>query len=769
MSDPKIIEFSPDQEVQSSGLWNDLSQSTQTLDLSNLFSKDLTLSGSFDVRGVQSTSLAKLLEAIPIPALLVSQSHAVIFANEASGKIVPYDEGVVLVHLSQVFRYQRDAALARELVDKVFLDRKHLVREAVLGTEKDRFWCKIHFRSLRMGGERHVLVLIEDLTAEKEQVILAKKYSKKLKDAHDQLEVKVGERTYELASANKHLQYEIDVRKRAQERLDLAANVIASSNEAILITDPQAKIVEVNDAFCEITGYSKQEVMGKNPSVMASGRHDKAFWKRFWEAVVRNGKWKGEVWDRRKTGELFPKLLSVSTLARKSGEVTHYVGIFSDITRQKLTEARLERLAHYDPLTKLPNRALFRDRLNRAIIRAERNSMSVALIFLDLDGFKLINDTLGHQIGDSLLDHVAERLSGSVRKSDTVARLGGDEFTLVIADFTDPSVITPLARKILELLRKPFNIEGHRILVSASMGVAFYPEDASGVDELLQHADTAMYYVKDRGKNGFQYFSRKMNEEVSDRLNMETSLRDALRMHQFQVYFQPQFDIASGKMVGSEALIRWKHPKLGMVPPDKFIPLAEAIGLIGPIGNWVLSTACHQLKGWLHEDKPQFRVAVNISGYQLEGDTLLKNVSRILDETGLDPGLLELEVTESVLIGDAEGALQKLKDLKDLGILLAIDDFGTGYSSLYHLKRFPIDKLKIDKSFVGDIGGDKDNESIIRTIIAIGHSLRLKVIAEGVETKAQLDFLRQNGCDEVQGYYYGKPVPAGDFARRLFP
>ncbi len=738
---------------------------TQSLDLSSVFSGDVTASGSFDVRGIQKTFLGKLLDSLPIPALLIDPSHSIVFVNAGSKKIFEDPDDMLFSGLEDIFVHRKDAERCANLVARVLEDRKQQITEAAVGTVKEPIWGRLHFRSLRMGHERSILVLIEDLTPEKKKVYLVKKYSEELRKAHDELEMRVRERTAELREANVQLQREIDVRRQAEESLNLAANVVSSSNEAIVITDSDARIVDVNDAFVRVTGYSREEVIGKDPAMMASGRHDVHFWNQFWDSLLMTGQWKGEVWDRRKNGEIYPKLLSVSAVRNDDDRVSHYVGIFSDISKMKETEARLEQLAHYDPLTGLPNRVLFRDRLSQAMLRVHRAGGPLALMFLDLDGFKIINDTLGHQVGDMLLVAVGHRLQSSVRSGDTVARLGGDEFTIVLSDLEDVQNLSRLARRTINLFSKPFNIAGRKLFVTASIGIALYPHDGRNVDQLLQSADTAMFSAKDRGKNGFQYFSQEMNLEAMNRLNLETSLREALDRDEFELYYQPLISLESRRVVGAEALLRWKNPERGTLLPGTFVPLAETIGLIRSIGSWALAEACRQAKTWIADGLPRMFVAVNMSAHQIRGSRTVKLVSKALEATGLDPELLELEVTESALMKEADQTVKTLKDLKNLGIRLSIDDFGTGYSSLSQLKRFPVDKLKVDQSFIADIARDSDTEAIVRTIIAIGHTLRLSVVAEGVENRRQTEFLEDAGCDLAQGFYYGRPLPSDQFTR----
>jgi diguanylate cyclase (GGDEF)-like protein/PAS domain S-box-containing protein len=555
--------------------------------------------------------------------------------------------------------------------------------------------------------------------------------------------------------------------KQAQEKLRLSAKIIESSNEGILVTDVEGNIVDVNEAFCSLTGYSREEVIGKNPRMMKSDRHGRDFYKEMWRSLKETGHWAGEVWDRRKNGAVFPKLLSISAVRNDTNQVAYYVGIFTDITNIKLTEQRLRHLAHFDPLTELPNRLLFHDRLHQALIEVERHKWMVALILLDLDRFKNINDTFGHQAGDALLDAVAKRLVTCVRKSDTVARLGGDEFTVILPEMPDPKAVARIARKITDVFTRPFHLGGREVFVTASMGITMYPNDGSQVERLLQNADMALYRAKEQGRNNFQFFSEDMNIEVVKRLELELALRGALERHEFAVYYQPRLDCATGSITGVEALVRWDHPTKGVVEPGDFILAAEETGLIVPIGEWVLRTSCLQKRLWQEAGLPSMTMAVNVSARQLSQTDLVDTAVRVISDNGLDPASIELELTESVAMKDADTTIKILREFKKNGIRVCIDDFGTGYSSLSYLKRFPIDKLKIDKSFIESCPTDPDDKAIVETVVAMAHSLKLRVVAEGVETQDQLNLLRAVDCDEWQGFHCSPPVPAENFVEIL--
>jgi diguanylate cyclase (GGDEF)-like protein/PAS domain S-box-containing protein len=741
------------------------SVSTETIDLNTLYARDFTQSGSFDLRQVEATSLGELLEALPIATLLVDVSGTIIFANRALEKVTPSYREVVGTGFVSLFPGPAIAKKARAVLNKVVQTRKPQFAQGPMRIHRSYLWGRMYFRSIRFGDERSVMVLIEDLSLERKQVQLTERHAQELRETRDQLDLKVNERTAALLHANEQLRKEIVDRRNAESNLKLAANVIRSSNEAILITDASANIVDVNDAFCEVTGYTREEVIGENPKIMKSGRHDRAFWQEMWHTLRTTGHWKGEVWDRRKNGEVFPKLISIGTVHDEQGEVANFVGIFSDISKIKQTEERLQYLAHHDPLTGLANRVLFRERLERAIKKAEPTGDRVAVLFMDLDGFKTINDTLGHPVGDEMLAKVARRLVGSVRTRDTVARMGGDEFTLVLSEFSGLRSIDFLSRKIIKKLAEPYQVANRTAYITATIGIALYPDDGQNADRLLQNADTAMYHAKSQGKNRFAYFSQELNRKAHERFELETALREAIQRDEFILYYQPQVDLAVRRVVGCEALIRWNHPQKGMIPPVRFIELAEETGLIKPMGEWVMRKACEQAGLWRAQGLPPLRVAVNVSGGQVTGDEIIQEVRHILSDTHMQASLLDIEITESTLMKDADTAIEILRDLKGLGVGLSIDDFGTGYSSLSQLKRFPVDKLKIDKSFVQNLETDRDDAAIVRAIIAIGHNLKLKVMAEGVENRQQLALVHAGGCDEVQGYYFSRPVPADDFAR----
>ncbi len=560
---------------------------------------------------------------------------------------------------------------------------------------------------------------------------------------------------------------DITERKRAEEDLRLMAKIFHGSTDAIVIADIRGRIIDANEAFTTITGYEKDMILGKHPISLISEKHNDHFHFELRYTLLKTGAWCGEVWTKRKDGEIYPIWLSIYSVKDENNVTTHFVGIFSDITARKESENKLKQLAHYDSLTGLANRTQFIERLKWSIDIAKRDGKKTALMFLDLDRFKLINDTLGHQAGDLLLIEVAQRLTKSVREVDTVSRLAGDEFTIILNSIKSPEDAGFVAKKILDALAVSVLLEGREIFISTSIGIAIYPSDGLDVNHLVKNADTAMYHAKERGRNNFQFFSNKMNQKVQNELEMETNLRQALKNNEFTLNYQPQFDLNSQQMIGLEVLLRWKHPILGFISPALFIPHAEKSDLIITIGEWVLRTACERSMAWQAEGLKPVRISVNLSGMQLKQHNLIDKITQILCETKLPPELLELELTEGVLMDNAEMTINTLNKLKEMGIRLSIDDFGTGYSSLSYLKRFPIDTLKIDQSFVKDIVTDNDDNAIASTIIAMAHNLRLKVIAEGVETKEQLDILYEKKCDEVQGYYFSRPLIEADFCKLL--
>lgn len=560
---------------------------------------------------------------------------------------------------------------------------------------------------------------------------------------------------------------DISQQRRAEKDLRMAATVFEHSTSAILITDPAGYIVQVNEAFSRVSGYAPDEVLDQRPNMLTVEGQQDAHLGYVLKQLNQRGTWEGEVWLKRRSGEHYPAWVGITAVLDDERDLASYVCFFTDISERKASEQRIHRLAYYDALTHLPNRTLFQDRLHTALQQAERHKSWVVLMFLDLDRFKPINDSLGHAAGDRMLKDMAERLLACVDEDDTVARMGGDEFTLLLQSRTSREMALNraihVAENILASLVRPFVLESREFFVTASIGIALSPQDGNELSQLMKNADTAMYHAKERGKNNFQFYQADMNASALERLELESDLRHALEQNEFILYYQPQFSGDGKRLTGAEALLRWRHPRRGLVPPGDFIPVIEELGLVVDVGDWVLREASRQLKAW-HKAKVRVpKVSVNISARQFSDGQLGKRIANILEETSLPPACLELELTESILMREVNEAMQILDSLKNLGLSIAVDDFGTGYSSLNYLKQFPIDVLKIDRTFVDGLPEGEQDAQIARAIIAMAHSLNLAVIAEGVETHEQLEFLREHGCDEVQGYLFGRPMPANQF------
>jgi diguanylate cyclase (GGDEF)-like protein/PAS domain S-box-containing protein len=560
---------------------------------------------------------------------------------------------------------------------------------------------------------------------------------------------------------------DITLRKQAEADLRIAATAF-ESQEGMIITDAKGSILRVNRAFCEISGYSAEEVIGQNPSLMQSGRHPADFYQAMWKNIHLTGGWQGEIWDRRKNGELFPKWLTISAVKDDDGMVSHYVGTHFDITEQKKKEEKIKELAFFDQLTGLPNRTLLLDRLKQAMTNSARNANLGALLFLDLDNFKTLNDTLGHDMGDLLLKQVAQRLTACLREGDTVARQGGDEFVVVLTDLSldeaEAAIATEMvAEKILASLSHPYYLGEMTHNSSTSIGVTLFRGQQTSFEELLKQADLAMYKSKDSGRNAVHFFNPTMEIAVKKRVAMEDDLRRALAESQFVLHFQGQVQ-GNTRLTGAEVLVRWQHPERGMVSPAEFIPLAEETGLILPLGRWILETACTQLAAWAcRPEMAHLTLAVNVSARQFNAPDFVSQVLVQLERTGVNPTRLKLELTESLLLHNVQEIIEKMNTLKNQGVGFSLDDFGTGYSSLSYLKLLPLDQLKIDQSFVRDVLTDQNDAAIARTIVALANSLSLEVIAEGVETQEQCDFLKQAGCHAYQGYFFSRPLPIDSF------
>ncbi|RDE24433.1 EAL domain-containing protein [Motiliproteus coralliicola] len=555
---------------------------------------------------------------------------------------------------------------------------------------------------------------------------------------------------------------DITAQKLAEDQLRMNAAVFDTTAEGIMVTDAENRIKTVNPAFTRITGYGLDDVLGKSPQLLKSGRHEPAFYEQLWNSVRQQGHWSGEIWNKRKDGTLFPEWLSISAIKGANGDIEEYVAVFTDITQHKENEEQIRYQANYDALTGLPNRTLLSDRLKQAIASAKREQWMLGILFLDLDHFKVVNDTFGHAVGDELLQLVAARIKACLRESDTIARFGGDEFVILLQDIAETDSVAQVATYIIDQITRGFSLNGREISIGASIGITIYPDDAANADTLLQNADMAMYQAKERGRSTYQFFTLSMQQKTLDRRQLELELRHAIKNGELEIYYQPVVNPSLNQTISVEALLRWNHPKRGQVSPATFIPIAEDSGQIGEIGRWVLSNACRQLKVWQDAGFSNLKLAVNLSSRQRELGLEAADLQQVIDQAGIKPESLTLEITESLLIRDTEEALVWLSSLKALGVKLSVDDFGTGYSSLSYLKRFPVDALKIDRSFVSDLPEDLEDATLVKTIVAMAQNLNLSLVAEGVETQQQAEFLVNNSCRNLQGFYYARPMPAAE-------
>lgn len=562
-----------------------------------------------------------------------------------------------------------------------------------------------------------------------------------------------------LRENNQQLEQEIEERT-ARNRL--AFSVIENTAEGVLVMGPQGTIIEVNPAFSRITGYASNEVIGKPASLMRSDRHDQSFFSRLWADLNTHGKWDGEMWSRHKNGSVFLERRSIDAVKDADGVVTHYVSVFNDVTENFRKDEQLRHLACHDPLTGLANRTLLLERLNLGISQATRWKKKLGVLFFDLDQFKSVNDTLGHHVGDLLLQEVGRRLKSCLRASDTLARLGGDEFVILMNEVSDGQDCSILANKLLAALARPVDVPGSRLYVRASLGISVFPDDGGNTESLMKNADMALYAAKAAGKNTFAFFHPTMSALAEQRLELEVALREAIADQQLSLHYQAKVDARSGLSRGYEALLRWQRPGHGYVSPERFIPVAEDSGLIDPIGNWVIAEACRQIAAWHRQGHGWQQIAVNVSAKQLLHDDLARLIEQAARDHDIRPGLLEIEVTESVVMSRPEKTMPILKALREMGVTIAVDDFGTGHSSLAYLRRLPIDVMKIDRAFVHEAEHDETAQAIIRTIVTLSKTLNLKVVAEGVETEAQVSMLRDTGCDMLQGYFFARPLAAAD-------
>jgi diguanylate cyclase (GGDEF)-like protein/PAS domain S-box-containing protein len=573
-------------------------------------------------------------------------------------------------------------------------------------------------------------------------------------------EGEIGEISREFGRMLRQLEEEITERRRGEEQLRRAAAVFDTATESIVISNSSGIILDVNSAFSTTTGFSRAEVVGQSSDFLSAARHGAGFIGSIFAEVRKVGKWEGEIWIRGREGAPIPAWASVGRTVGEEEAVERIVMVFNDMTERKNSEEVIAHQANYDMLTKLPNRYLFRDRLRRALLRAKRDNTSVGLLFLDLDGFKKINDTLGHAAGDKALRHTAKRIHQTLRDADTAARLGGDEFAVILPEIENPLDVEGVAQRILASVAEPLEVHDQEIALTASIGVAIYPADSESDEDLLRDADVAMYRSKKAGGNTLEFFTEEMNESAARRLLVESHLRKALELREFEVYYQPIVALPDARLVGVEALLRWKNSELGEVSPGEFIPIAERSGLITPIGAWVLETACRQVKAWHDTDWPRLRIAVNLSPREVDRGDAIGSIKNALARSGLPAEYLEIEVTERVFLDDVERVATIFREIKDLGVRLCIDDFGTGYSSLSYLQNYPFDVLKIDRAFVHGAIGHEDGIALLRAINSMAESLRLEVVAEGVETPEQMDLLNELGCGFAQGYYFCRPMSA---------
>ncbi|WP_353090983.1 EAL domain-containing protein [Methylibium sp.] len=653
-----------------------------------------------------------LVEATPIPLVVTSvPGHEVLHAN-------PPAEAWLAGHRSDPWKHGLDSSVRarffQQLADRGAVDEF----EVRWGAGAEPAWAVLSARRVRYQGQDAVLTAFAPIN---------------------------------------HL-------KLMERRLELWAKVFEASSEGILIVDAQRRILTANQAFSRHTGYELQEVVGEKPSLMLAVEQSDEQSAAFWQSVSQRGTWQGELQVRRRNGSEYPAWLVVNAVRQSQGDISHYIFTSIDISDRKKSEQRIRFLADHDVLTELPNRSLCTERLRLAVQQAQRSGQQVAVMFIDLDRFKDINDSLGHHIGDGLLRSVARRLLEAVRAGDTVSRLGGDEFVIVLNGVQHIDEVTHIVdQRLIPLIRRPHLVEGAELHVSCSVGIAIFPDDATDIDELMKHADTAMYQAKAGGKDAAEFFTAEMTQRAESRMQLDADLRRALELGQFELHWQPRVSAAAGVLLGVEGLLRWQHPQRGLVSPAHFIPLAEETGLIVPIGAWVIEQACRQVAAWRAQGLPSFGVSINLSARQLRDDGLTEQVRASMLRHGVPPGVLELELTESMVMDDAERNLRQMHTLRDLGVGLSIDDFGTGYSSLAYLNRFPIDKLKIDRSFVHDMLADPTDRAITMAIIGLGHALGLQVVAEGVEEPRAAALLREARCDELQGFLFGRPMPVTVF------
>ncbi|WP_051206181.1 putative bifunctional diguanylate cyclase/phosphodiesterase [Oceanospirillum maris] len=599
--------------------------------------------------------------------------------------------------------------------------------------------------------------------------------------SRDDLEQQLGNYVREADRIRKHLKSEVRRHRDTSAQLSLISRVVEHAHFAVMITDADQKLVYINEAYTRLTGLCAADVLGRTPKVNQSGRHSQSFYQQLWKELQSNGVWRGEVWDRHPDGSFFMKYLSVEVVKNDQGEITHYFAIFSDLSEQKRTEEELERLTHYDPLTELPNRILFRNRLGHEFNISNRHNSRTGLLVLNLDRFRMINDAFGFAIGDDLLVQVAERLSGRVRStdllarkeerserdSDLISRIGGDDFSFILSELRAPEDANVVARRLLGVFELPFDAGGEEIFLSGSVGIAVYPDNAKNEDELMRCAEAALDLVKAEGKGGYRFFSEELNRSSAERVRLEAKLHRAVAGQEFILYYQPKLDFSTNTITGMEALLRWPQADGSMIPPASFIPLTEDTGLINPIGRWIIQQAMEDTCKINQVTGKRLQVAINLSVRQFLSPGVVGVIREALQATGINPELVEFEITESMLIDKVEDARQSMNNLRELGVQLAIDDFGTGYSSLSYLKEFPVNTMKIDRSFITPLQNGPQGAAIVGALVLLGKAMGLTVVAEGIENKEQLDLLADSGCDLGQGFYIDRPMPIADLIDKL--
>ena len=684
-----------------------------------------------ELAGQMTTHIRETAEHHRLLAAIIEQAGTAIFTTNADGNITSWNSGA-----ERLFNYTDSEATDMPLAaiqadtgaDEVYM------REELKNAVRERF---LPMRN-KQGKVRYVDMDTSHL--------------------YDQQGETIGE---------VHIVHDVTTEKDAYDNLMLMGEVFHHSGEAIVITDSENKIVSVNAAFSRITGYTSADVIGRTPAVLASGRHDKDFYQAMWHQLKESDYWRGEIWNRRKNGDIYPEWLTITVLRDAHGKVKNHIAIFTDVSQYKEREAKIEYLAHHDTLTRLPNRLLLRDRLEQSILHAHRQHTQVALLFVDLDRFKVINDSLGHDIGDKLLIEVTRRLQAIIRDEDTVSRQGGDEFIIVLNDVEENQRIMAIAERIIESVGASAIIDGHAISITPSIGISIYPDDTQNIDELISKADAAMYHAKENGRATYQFFTEALNSEIQRRLRIERNLRENIENGRFILLFQPQHDLRSGKLIGAEALLRCDAEHAEHFGPDQFIPIAEETGLIIPIGEWVAREVCRQIGEWHKAGVVLPRISMNMSARQLDDGTILDVLYEALEIYGVHTHMLEVELTESAIMKNIQLSRDRLEQMQKMGISIAVDDFGTGYSSLSYLQRLPIDVLKIDASFVHDIAKNENSRKLAHAIINLASGLQLATVAEGIETQEQLDELKKSGCDSGQGYYFSQPMSVAEFTAYL--